>query len=424
MGRLLGWEVGRVAGESRVEVLLDGDSVRVTYSSVSSLRGFERLALGRRVGDLPLIASRICGVCSHPHFWAAALAAEQVAGVEASEDTRVLRDVCNKLSLVQNHVIHLGVLALPDHLSREDSERVSRKALELSGHLVRAMRNLCGRLTSPSCYSMGRFLLDIDRRVLSSTAELLKSSLTALDELVARVLDVGLPDTADPAPRYAALSGSTRVTVPSGRQYRVDTPAGRFSVAPENYRELFGELHAEYSSSRKCLFMGSPFYVGPRARLLAAIRSGDLDGEVKDYAVGLERALEENPFSNIYAKAIESKMALSSAIRDLRELSSRDLRLTPSVVSKGEPAGLGIVEAPRGLLIHYYEVDREGRVVGADIVTPTVMNAEHIELSSTAMVKRLLSEGAGDAAVQRLVESLVRSYDPCIPCAVHVVRLR
>jgi len=88
--------------------------------------------------------------------------------------------------------------------------------------------------------------------------------------------------------------------------------------------------------------------------------------------------------------------------------------------------GVGVVEAPRGLLIHYYELNPEMRVIKADIITPTVMFSKHIEVSSEALIKGLLAseEGRDESLVKRFVEALVRAYDPCIPCAVHVIKMK
>ncbi len=425
MSGAVSWELGRVAGESRLEILLERDAVRVTYGSLLSLRGFERLVVGRRADDVPLIASRICGVCSHAHFWAPALAVEQIAGVEASEDAVVLRDVCNKLQLLQNHAAHLGVLALPDYVDEDASRLLARDTLRLNSHLGKAIRLVCGRLTAPNNYVPGGFCADISSRVLASALEYLRSSRPLLEGLAERVLEVELPELEDPAPNYVALLDHRGGTVPRGQPYCLSTSydgAERVCVTPENYGELFRELRTEYSTSKKCLFMGRPFYVGARARLLSALRTRSLDSDLASTLASYEGVLRRNPFSNLYAKALESRIVLDSVMRDLSELSSREPRLRPSTTSRSASAGLGVIEAPRGLLIHYYEAGEDRRIRRADVITPTVMNAEHIELAATALVQRLLNEGAGEATIQRQAEALVRAYDPCIPCAVHVVR--
>jgi len=417
------WEVDRVAGESKVEVFLDNGTVRVRYGSLLSIRGFEKLVLGRHVGDVPVIAARICGVCSHPHFWAATVAAEQAAGIEVSDDVARIRDVCNKLGLLQNHVVHLGFLALPDYMSREELERLGRDVLVVNNNIVNAMKLLCGRLTSPNSYRLGRFLSRIDKRTITTALEYLKDARKTFEELVERVLKVEIPDLKDPSPVGLSLSGSPATTVPKAGPYLLEVPGGRTEIHISNYKDVLMEVPADYSTSKKCVYEGRPFHVGSRARLLNALRDSNLGSELRNVISGYENVLTWNPFANIYAKALESKVVFDLVMRELSEL-NRELKLEPAYSGRNFNAGIGVVEAPRGLLVHYYEVDRELRVVKADIVTPTVMNTPHIEASATALVGDLLSSKADEGLVKKLVEALVRAYDPCIPCAVHVVRAR
>jgi coenzyme F420-reducing hydrogenase alpha subunit len=417
------WEIDRVAGESKVEVFLDNGMVRVTYGSLLSVRGFERLVVGRYVGDVPMIAARICGVCSHPHFWAAAIAAEQAAGIEVSDDVAKIRDICNKLGLLQNHVVHLGLLALPDYLSKEEVERVSRAVLAVNTDIVSAMKLLCGRLTSPNSYRLGRFFTRIDRRTIATALKHLKEVGKALEELIERALKIDIPSLRDPSPVGLSLSGSPAITVPKMGPYLLETPSGRTEIHSKNYKNVLVEASTDYSTSKKCVYNGKPFHVGARARLLNALKSGGLDSELKDVVSGYENLLEGNPFSNIYAKAFETKMVFDLLIRELDEL-DRELKLEPTYAGRISSSGIGVVEAPRGLLVHYYEVDEELRVTRADIVTPTVMNTQHIEASATALVGDLMASKASESSVKKLVEALVRAYDPCIPCAVHVIKTR
>jgi coenzyme F420-reducing hydrogenase alpha subunit len=404
-------EVSRVAGESTLEVVVEGGRARASYSSVLSLRNFEALTRGRRPSEVPYIASRICGVCSHVHFWASSLALEQALGIEVGEDLAAIRDVCNRLQLVQNHVVHLGLLVLPDYVSRERFEEHARLTLATNSYLLKALNTLCGRLTNPVGYSLGRLLTPVEPRHLKAAADYLREARTYVAKLSEAVLGLELPELEDPAPSYVALSQAAAVTVPTGGPYSLTTPRGTVELSEDNYRSVLHEVHAEYSNSRKCVLMGEPFFVGARARLLAT--RGDLP-------VGILRTLATNPFSNNYAQAVEALAAVDLLVEVLGELSSRALRLGSS---SGTPrgSGLGVVEAPRGLLVHYYRVGRDGRVEEADIVTPTVMNTYHLELSAATLARDLARRGLGEGEVARCVEALVRAYDPCIPCAVHVV---
>jgi coenzyme F420-reducing hydrogenase alpha subunit len=77
------------------------------------------------------------------------------------------------------------------------------------------------------------------------------------------------------------------------------------------------------------------------------------------------------------------------------------------------------MEAPRGLLIHHYVIDEWGIVVSADIVTPTAINQK-------AMAEQIMVDLASETDQQKLrstSERIIRSYDPCISCAVHLIKI-
>ncbi len=405
-------EVSRVAGESALEVVVEGGSARATYSSTLSLRNFERLVKGRRYSEVPYIASRICGVCSHAHFWASSLALEQALGIEVGEDVATIRDVCNRLQLIQNHVVHLGLLVLPDYVSRERFEEYARVTLAANSPLLKALNTLCGRLTNPVGYSLGKLLVPLEARHLKTATNYLRDARSYVAELSKTILELELPELEDPAPNYVALSQASTKMVPAGGPYYLTTPRGTVELAEANYRSVIQEVHVEYSTSRKCLLMGEPFFVGARARLLTTQSS---------VPAKVSKSLATNPFSNIYAQATEALATVDWAIETLEELASRQLRL--GSYSPGAPggSGLGVVEVPRGLLVHYYKVSTDARVEEVDIVTPTVMNTYHMELSAATLARDLASRGLSEGKVGKYVEALVRAYDPCIPCAVHVV---
>ena len=81
--------------------------------------------------------------------------------------------------------------------------------------------------------------------------------------------------------------------------------------------------------------------------------------------------------------------------------------------------GIGAIEAPRGTLYHAYEIGPDGKIVNADIVTPTVQNLTSIEADAEALLQILkLDQKTQNICVQEL-EKLIRAYDPCITCSVH-----
>ncbi|RLG63682.1 Ni/Fe hydrogenase subunit alpha, partial [archaeon] len=81
--------------------------------------------------------------------------------------------------------------------------------------------------------------------------------------------------------------------------------------------------------------------------------------------------------------------------------------------------GVGVVEAPRGLLIHHYIADENGLVKNANIIVATTCNMAAINLSVKNAAKRYIKEGKISDKVLNMVEIAFRAYDPCLACATH-----
>jgi sulfhydrogenase subunit alpha len=97
-----------------------------------------------------------------------------------------------------------------------------------------------------------------------------------------------------------------------------------------------------------------------------------------------------------------------------------DPPIVPYTVKSGK--GTGLVEAPRGLLIHHYEI-AQGLVDKVDIITPTAQNAEDIERYCHIAAQKLLDEGQEDKIRDRM-DLVVRAFDPCISCSAHMAQIR
>jgi len=87
--------------------------------------------------------------------------------------------------------------------------------------------------------------------------------------------------------------------------------------------------------------------------------------------------------------------------------------------------GVGAIEVPRGTLFHEYEIDGDGRVLSANVITPTAQNLANVERDLRGAVENLLAKGEPmeDARLKLNLEMVARAYDPCISCSVHVTRL-
>ncbi|MEM0100438.1 MAG: nickel-dependent hydrogenase large subunit [Desulfurococcaceae archaeon] len=401
----------RVAGESKITLYLKNEEIKAEYSGLLSERLFERLIIGRNYKYAPYIAARICGVCSHAHFWASNLAIENALGVEVDEVTAELRDICNKLQIIENHLVHLAFLALPDYKNLEP--RILSNVIKAREILKNSLNTLCGRLSGPQPYMPGGFLKEISRLNIERTIKSMENLAPIIDLIVNYVLNnINMPSMNDPSPTYLALYNWPERSVPTKEPYVLISNNTKVNINSENYLNYFNETKPAYSNSKTCVFNGQVFFVGARARILAR--------KYVDLSKGLLYMLN-NPYGNIVAKAIETQYLVNDVINKLRSIAGKSPRRTLPSYKKGK--GLSVIEAPRGLLIHYYEIEEDGRISNVNILTPTVMFTKHVEKSVEALTKQLYVNHVEVDKITKYVEMLVRSYDPCIPCAVHVIKI-
>jgi sulfhydrogenase subunit alpha len=194
---------------------------------------------------------------------------------------------------------------------------------------------------------------------------------------------------------------------------------GRYPV--EEYRKLTNEVTVPHSTAKHSSYKGRPFMVGALARVLLNKRK--LKGRAAEMLKELEPKLDAfNPLTNNLAQAIETVYAVERAVEVIDELLDKGLKQDVEVkVRPRRGVGVSAVEAPRGVLYHCYELDDEGRVAKADIITPTAQNAANMEKYIKVSAERLLS--MGEERLEGPLELLVRAYDPCISCSAHLIKV-
>jgi len=129
----------------------------------------------------------------------------------------------------------------------------------------------------------------------------------------------------------------------------------------------------------------------------------------------------DNPMDNNKAQALELINDIERALEIIERLlrdGVKDERAVPVHPRAG--TGTAITEAPRGLLIHSYQYDEEGRILTADVITPTALNAASIELHFRRAAEQ--SGERDEATLGKRLQMIARAYDPCISCSVHLVR--
>jgi sulfhydrogenase subunit alpha len=416
--------LARVEGHGAVRVVIDRQNVKeVRMEIFEGPRFIERILVGRSIDEAPDIVARICSICPDPHSVACVNAIEKAIGFRQDERLKVMRELQLMADVISSHALHIFFLALPDFLGYPDALAMAEKygrevkmALKVkrAGNMIKEVmtgRSVHGCTVKPGGYTRIPTADELEgvRKALEESMDGARLSVELLASLRTPDFprDENLFMAVDPGDVYG-YSGD-HILISNGERRPV-----------EDYRDLTNERTVPHSTAKHSYYQGKPFMVGALARLLLNRRK--LRGESLEVANRVWDKLDpQNPFSNNLAQAIELVCSVERAIELIDWLLDHGIGEPRGEVKVRRGSGVAAVEAPRGLLYHFYEVDEDGKIVKADIVTPTAMNAANIEKYLRISAERLLAKGV--ESLEPHLEMLVRAYDPCISCSAHLVKV-
>lgn len=419
--------IARIEGHGNVRVVIEDNEVKtVEMNVVEPARLFESMVRGRRFDEVPYIASRICGICSASHVVTDLLAIERIFGVQVSDRTRALRDLLVYGSYLQNHATHLFVFAAPDFLGHksvfplaDQSPELFERALELKALGNELCTKVGGRSVHPITAVVGGFTHEIGAEEYLQLADKLEASVEFAVHAVDLFHSFKAPSI-QTAGDMLAMGAPDRYAVSDSRMARFIDAALSFDCdeverAIEEYSVAHSAaLFARVRTTQK------PYFTGALARINQSWHFLGREAKLAAAKVGL-RPPERNPFQNNVAQAVELVDALERCAALCRRLASDEFEGSSAPVPFEVAAGVGVgfTEAPRGALFHQLELDEQGRVLHASIITPTAQNVANLEADMRVLAEKLVAEGAGEDEIRLEVEKLVRAYDPCLSCSVH-----
>ena len=413
--------VTRIEGHGNIVVDLEGDVVkRCDLEIVEAPRFFEALLKGRPYDEAPRIACRICGICSVGHATASVHAIEAALGIAPGPRLKLLRRLNMAGEWLQSHVLHVCFLVAPDALGAPSivplvgsHPDVVKRALRLKRLANDVCCTVSGRHVMPISYHAGWMGHWPDRAELRALQEQLIGAEEDLDALVE--LFAGLP-----WPKVERATELLAALEPGGAYPMMGGPLHSSTgvvTAPEAYGDVLHEYLVDHSAAKHVRGNGGTVRVGALARF--ALAHDRLHPRARDAAARLGlRPDSTNPFDFVAAQLVESVQAHQEATDAVTAL-----LVDPTPEEPARPArpnggrGVGMVEVPRGTLVHDYTVAADGRITAANCVIPTSQNLASIEADMRAFLPSLV--GRPSPEIAHGLEMLVRAYDPCVSCSVH-----
>lgn len=446
--------VTRIEGHARITINLDDagevDTARV---NVIELRGFERFCIGRPVEDMPRITPRICGVCPWSHHLASAKACDAVFGVTPPLTGRLLRELCNSVAYMEEHILHFYFLAAPDFLLGPDADPSIRNVIgvlqaapEIAARVVR-VRHMCatmleilsGKAIHPQAAVPGGFSkpLAVEERdrlrpMAEEALELAKFTIAFAKENVfpkyldtvksLGVITTGFLGTVDGDGALQLYDGTLRLMAPDGsyETFAYDQYTDFIAEHVEPWSYIKFPYAKKWGAFSMDLDAPGGIY---RTNTLARINVCDriptplAQAELEEFRSAFGRPAQLTLLYH-WARLIELLHNAENVVQLLAhpEITSTETRVK---VTPRAARGVGCVEAPRGTLIHDYTTDADGLITNVNLIVGTTHNSAPINMSVTQAARGLIHAGHYDQGILNRVEMSIRAYDPCLSCATH-----
>ncbi len=441
--------VTRVEGHGKVTILLDAQrKVHQVRLHVVEFRGFERFIQGRPYWEVPVMVQRLCGICPVSHHLAASKALDAVVGArELPPAAERIRRLMHYGQILQSHALHFYHLASPDLLFGFESDVQRRNVVGVlaaypdvarQGILLRKFGQEVIRVTAGKrVHGTGSIPGGVNKPVTEAERDELLAALP--DVLAWARAGVALVNQLHDAnralyDRFGDVPSNLLSLV--GRDGSLDLYDGVLRARDATGAVLFdgvachayGDLIRE--NVRSWSYMKFPFLtslgpdagwykVGPLARVQNCDRIDTPLAEAarQELVASSPGGLLHAPLSFHRARMVELLHAaevIDSLLRDPallgRELSARGPRARE---------GVGIIEAPRGTLLHHYEVGDDDLVTMCNLIVSTTHNNQAMNESIREVARQFLDGHEPTEGLLNHIEVAIRAFDPCLSCATH-----
>jgi len=444
--------VTRIEGHGRVTIHLNEQGgVDQTFFHVDEFRGLEKFSEGRPYLEMPQITQRICGICPVSHHLAAAKACDGVARVEPPRPAKLLRELIHMGQIIQSHAMHFFYLAAPDLLLGFDADPKDRNVFGIikanpelavkAVHLRRYGQQIISRLgggkrVHPNLCVPG----GVNAPLTSADRDAIGAELDGMTEVGKVALSVArgwLESNKELADMFASF--------PSNYMGLVDEEGGlqlydgeiRMKDADGNYLAQFkSEAYLSHIGEHvePWSFLKHPFYrkqgfpqgfyrVGPLGRMNVIDKIGTplANAEFKQFRTINGGKPVEGSLYYHYARMIELLYGLERVgqLLDDADILSKNVRNDPKLQLPGH--GVGVIEAPRGTLIHDYSTDENGILTRVNLIVATGNNNWAMHTASGSVAKAFVNGNKLTEGMLNRVEAAIRCYDPCLSCATHAI---
>ena len=430
--KLLFKKATRIEGNANIDIEISGGQIKTARFLIQEFRGFERFLKDRKVENVPHLISRICGLCSCAHQVASLRAIESAMSLNVSSSVEHLRDIIVLGEWISSHSLSYFFLSLPDTVGTgggifeiaDKYPEVSKDAFFLREGGLRISELLGKRAIHPVSMGIGHFsqaptMQDLDevRRIANHVKERVSRLITAIGQSYGKRTAIAFPE--DIQLNYLAFDPYSE-----NNKFKAFSRDGQLmeEFEVESFEDSVAEIRTDWTLSKVpyLAHLGFPagiMMVGPLSR--SFLENGFLaDPEVQEFP--LSRQLIDRELLSLESldicRLLEIFWAAKRILALLDQVSLDDTGDKPNFNVNGR--GFGVLEAPRGILVHSYLI-RKGVLEKLRLLVATQFNNAYINLLIKDLSQKYLDGDSISTEGERLIGRCVRLLDPCLSCATH-----
>jgi len=437
--------IQRIEGEATLELEWEEEQVRFAKIKFFNYRGIEEILKKRPLLDALALTPRVCGICSHSHAIASVLAIEECfksAGesLHVNQKAKDIREIALNAEKIHNHIKWYFFTILPELKRISDptytgnafkekqwfqAQSAIMDSLKMGAHFtgqwphgsfVMAGGVTCDPLKSDLISAHGCldaviafceeqiYGMSIEEFLSFDSALQVMSTPSALSYGIDEMLKEGFDRLGRSYDRFLALGESS--------MYEGSLKASKTTVLGADVKHVqeslehtfFADKNNGYTYSKSAMYKKNYYEVGPLARLMVA-----KEPLMRDF----HRRFKDAALTRVVARVLECAHLLWRTKALLNSINLKEASLIPpkKEVHGLSGEGIGVIEAPRGSLIHHVVV-YQGKIESYDIITPTVWNLGNgsKENPSTAQ-KAIIGLNSFTKA-----DFILKSFDVCSVC--------
>ena len=444
--------LSRVEGHGKVTLLVD-DAGQVVQARlhIVEFRGFERFIVGRPYWEVPVMVQRLCGICPVSHHLAASKAIDVALGVAAAvpPSAQALRRLMHHGQILQSHALHFFHLSSPELLLGWDTSPAQRSIAAVAqaypdiarqGVLLRKYGQEVIRLTAGKrVHGTGSIPGGVNRRLTVEERDALRADLPQIlgwcESAIDLVEQIRAQDPAGfdgfatmrsswlglvgPDGALDLYDGALRWRTADGAPMGPDVDVQAYADHIEETTEPWTYLKFPYL--RRLGRQSGWYRVGPLARLQVCDRLSTPRAEARRQAF-MAGGPVHGSLAYHAARMIEMLHAAEviGALLDDEAVVAGDLAV-PLPKHGGPREGVGVIEAPRGTLIHHYRIGDDDLITDCNLIVSTTHNNEAMNEAVRTVARDELSGREITEPLLARIETAVRAYDPCLSCATHAL---